>query len=606
MLLTTVPFRIFSMRIPFGRLLPTTMVLLTAVCAAAEAAAGVAWHPDLAAARHASTLSQRPVLAIFTASWSSVSSTLDRTTLASDEAVALISACFEPVCVDVDAHPETTRRLGIQRVPTACVLTADEQPLSTFELPETPAEFVAAAARAAQEAATATAAGRQQARAATTEVASPRHAMTDLTAGGSSALPDLSSPVQLPPRGSVPPGGQAITAVAAKVRRLSDFASDDAPTSPDGDAIAASFRKDGGDSQGALVPETATLAPAPTASRTSAAPFPTSSDTATLPTPPLATTTPAFAADGGRSPAETGSAATIAPTQPTASAAEPAATIAVRAPLSIEPAASAAPSGSTHTTKSPPWLANTAPTAPAAEPPAQPQSAATPPAPATGTTVAQQPAPQAPGAAVAAAPAEAAPQKSEKPAASGSQAFLAALQKPFSIFAPQAKPTAAATRSGEEGAAGSRPTNASTAQPESVAGKAPTAEPDRYGSMPVGLEGYCPVTLTEKGTWVEGRAQWGVRHRGRTYLFAGAEQQKAFLADPDRYAPALSGDDPVLAFDAGKSTPGQRRYGVTYQSRMYLFSSTETRDAFAANPQRYTTGAQVAENRVPTSGTVVR
>jgi YHS domain-containing protein len=124
--------------------------------------------------------------------------------------------------------------------------------------------------------------------------------------------------------------------------------------------------------------------------------------------------------------------------------------------------------------------------------------------------------------------------------------------------------------------------------------------------MPVGLEGYCPVTLTEKGTWVEGRAQWGVRHRGRTYLFAGAEQQKAFLADPDRYAPALSGDDPVLAFDTGKSTPGQRRYGVTYQSRMYLFSSTETRDAFAANPQRYTTGALVAENRVPTAGSVVR
>jgi len=124
--------------------------------------------------------------------------------------------------------------------------------------------------------------------------------------------------------------------------------------------------------------------------------------------------------------------------------------------------------------------------------------------------------------------------------------------------------------------------------------------------MPVGLEGYCPVTLAERGVWVEGRAQWGVRHRGRTYLFASVEQQQAFLADPDRYAPALSGDDPVLAFDAGKSTPGQRRYGVTYQSRTYLFTSPETRDAFAANPQRYTSGAMVAENRTPTNGPVVR
>ena len=124
--------------------------------------------------------------------------------------------------------------------------------------------------------------------------------------------------------------------------------------------------------------------------------------------------------------------------------------------------------------------------------------------------------------------------------------------------------------------------------------------------MPLGLEGYCPVTLAERGAWVEGRAQWGARHRGRTYLFAGLEQQQAFLRDPDRYAPALSGDDPVLAFDAGRSTPGQRRYGVTYQSRMYLFSSTETRDAFAANPQRYTTGAVVAENRAGTGTGVVR
>ena len=61
-----------------------------------------------------------------------------------------------------------------------------------------------------------------------------------------------------------------------------------------------------------------------------------------------------------------------------------------------------------------------------------------------------------------------------------------------------------------------------------------------------------------------------------------------------------------MAFDAGKCTPGQRRYGVTYQSRTYLFSSTATRDAFAANPQRYTSGAIVAENRRPANGPVIR
>lgn len=632
MLSTTFPVRIPSMRLFSSRLLPVAFALLATCVGGREAAAGVAWHPDLAAARRASAVSQRPVLAIFTASWSTVSSTLDRTTLASDEAVALISACFEPVCVDVDAHPETTRRLGIQRVPTACVLTAEEQPLSTFELPETPAEFVAAAARAAQEAATVTAA-RQQPHATASEVASNRHAITDLTAGGSSPLPDLSAPTQPLPRGSVAPGGQSITAVAAKVRKLSDFASDDAPPSPDSAAIAASFRDSAAASHGALAAETATLAPEPNSSLASVSPFPTGGETTVGRTSAFSanatTVSPAPAAVADTAPAEVSALATTTvapPAAPPQSLAE----IAVRAPLSIEPAAAAAETSPSLAPKSPPWLAASAPPAApqAAEPPALPSASLPAPralaaaapgpaldptaqqqavaAPAPGPTTNVQPAPQAAGTGNVTSLAETGPTtKPEKPAASGSQAFLSALQKPFALLAPKTKP--APPRSGQESPAASRTTSQPEAAPaESVAATAPPAEPDQYGSMPVGLEGYCPVTLTEKGAWVEGRAQWGVRHRGRTYLFAGAEQQKAFLADPDRYAPALSGDDPVLAFDAGKSAPGQRRYGVTYQSRMYLFSSTETRDAFAANPQRYTAGAIVAENRVPTSASVIR
>jgi YHS domain-containing protein len=121
--------------------------------------------------------------------------------------------------------------------------------------------------------------------------------------------------------------------------------------------------------------------------------------------------------------------------------------------------------------------------------------------------------------------------------------------------------------------------------------------------MPLGLEGYCPVTLAERGVWTEGRAQWGARHRGRTYLFAGPEQQQAFLASPDRYSPALSGDDPVAVVEHGKSTPGRRAYGVTYQSRMYLFSSPETRAQCAANPERYTATTILAERPAPVDAT---
>ncbi|HPP53074.1 MAG TPA: thioredoxin domain-containing protein, partial [Thermoguttaceae bacterium] len=62
------------------------------------------------------------------------------------------------------------------------------------------------------------------------------------------------------------------------------------------------------------------------------------------------------------------------------------------------------------------------------------------------------------------------------------------------------------------------------------------------GLPPLGLEGYCPVELVEKRRWVLGTHPWGVIHQGRTYMCAGPEEQKRFLANPDRYAPVLSGN----------------------------------------------------------------
>ena len=123
----------------------------------------------------------------------------------------------------------------------------------------------------------------------------------------------------------------------------------------------------------------------------------------------------------------------------------------------------------------------------------------------------------------------------------------------------------------------------------------------------MGMEGYCPVTLMEQGAWVAGNVQYGARHRGRTYLFAGPTEQQAFFAAPDRYAPVLSGDDPVLAMDTGRRVPGDRNYGLTYESRTYLFSSPETLNAFTAAPEAYARRVTVAENapRIE-SGTILR
>ncbi len=109
------------------------------------------------------------------------------------------------------------------------------------------------------------------------------------------------------------------------------------------------------------------------------------------------------------------------------------------------------------------------------------------------------------------------------------------------------------------------------------------------GNPPLGLDGYCPVQLTDHQRWVPGDPRWGLIHEGRTYLFAGPEERDRFDADPQRYAPALSGCDVVLAVEQGKLTPGKREFGAWFEGRVYLFSSQQTLQQFDRDPQRYIT-----------------
>ncbi len=485
------------------------------VCAAALAAlpslavAEISWHRDLAAARAASASSGKPVFALFVAKWDDKPGP---EVFSNAEVEAVIAACFEPVRVDVDAQPDTVRAFDIQRVPSVAVLDAKGEAISRFDCPATPAEFVAASARAAQVAAAGDA-PREEAQQATAVGFAPFR-------GGFEAESKVED-----------------TSVADKVRQLSSFA--DSKSAPLRDpsrfpAIAA--------------PSAYPTQHTPTAQPMAApvtSPVPANA-TAPYGEPALARTPPPAAW-----PSQQPAASSYAQFQPAA------------------PPAAAAPTIEPAPTNPNPWLAPgvATPGLPAAD--AEPEASAT--ASDEGT--------------------------SKKPESSG---FMAAIQKPMSVFSKWTAKPVVAPPPKMPPALPQRPSALAASAgsiPPAAAARAPVA--DSHGSMPLGLEGYCPVTIAERSAWVEGRAQWGVRHRGRTYLFAGPEQQRAFMAEPDRYAPALSGDDPVLAFESGRSEAGRRTFGITYQSRMYLFASPETRAAFSADPNRYTTRVQIAEGLAP-------
>lgn len=133
----------------------------------------------------------------------------------------------------------------------------------------------------------------------------------------------------------------------------------------------------------------------------------------------------------------------------------------------------------------------------------------------------------------------------------------------------------------------------------------PQLPPD---AQPLGLDGYCPVTLRTAGKWVRGNPNVGIQHRGRTYLFASDAERQQFNADPDSYSPVFSGYDPVVMLESGREVAGARKFGCTYGQQMYLFSSEETLSRFKQNPTEYAAGVRQAMSRLNTleGGGVIR
>jgi YHS domain-containing protein len=94
--------------------------------------------------------------------------------------------------------------------------------------------------------------------------------------------------------------------------------------------------------------------------------------------------------------------------------------------------------------------------------------------------------------------------------------------------------------------------------------------------------------------WVPGNPQFGVQHRGRTYWFAGPQEKQQFWANPDYYAPAMSGLDPVMAVDHRQQIPGRREHSIDYDNVFYMFASEASLQQFTTNPRRYIAGVREA------------
>ncbi|WP_417739566.1 thioredoxin family protein [Rosistilla oblonga] len=133
---------------------------------------------------------------------------------------------------------------------------------------------------------------------------------------------------------------------------------------------------------------------------------------------------------------------------------------------------------------------------------------------------------------------------------------------------------------------------ATTATQEPAAPSPEPESPSVAATPPLAMDGFCPVAILDETRWVSGDKQFGAIHLGKLYLFASAEAQTKFLADPEKYTPALGGMDVVRFFENQEQVEGTREFGLHHQGQLFFFTSEDSLKRFFQSPESYSVKAQ--------------
>ncbi len=117
--------------------------------------------------------------------------------------------------------------------------------------------------------------------------------------------------------------------------------------------------------------------------------------------------------------------------------------------------------------------------------------------------------------------------------------------------------------------------------------RVPTPATPMQAKMKLGLEGYCPVCITQMKKWMKGSPAHQATYDGVTYYFPGDGPKQKFLKAPEKYVPALNGDCIACWAMAKKRVPGSVRHAALHRGRLYLFPSKKELDAFSKTPKKF-------------------
>jgi YHS domain-containing protein len=118
---------------------------------------------------------------------------------------------------------------------------------------------------------------------------------------------------------------------------------------------------------------------------------------------------------------------------------------------------------------------------------------------------------------------------------------------------------------------------------------------DRFTGLAIG--GIDPVAFFTDGKVMAGLPAFELSAMGAIWRFSNEDNRSFFRAAPDVYAPQFGGYDPIDVA-SGLAVPGVTRLWLLHGQRLYLFSREESRDAFAADPERMLHAALTAWPRL--------
>jgi len=107
---------------------------------------------------------------------------------------------------------------------------------------------------------------------------------------------------------------------------------------------------------------------------------------------------------------------------------------------------------------------------------------------------------------------------------------------------------------------------------------------NRHTGLAIG--GFDPVAYFTDHQPTLGDSKFEAAASGAVWRFRNADNRAFFLARPDIYAPQFGGYDPVDVA-RGVAVAGNALVWLVVGQRLYLFGREQSRDAFAANPERY-------------------